>query len=367
MKQFLAFVRKESFHILRDMRTMLILLVMPIVQIILFGFAISTEVRHVRVGLYDLSNDATTCQLREHISSNPYFEISEVVTSSAQIDELFRTHRVDLVIVFEAGFEKNLYHAGKSRVQLITDATDPNISTTVVNYASGIINSYRPEGINRAAEMQLIPEVKLLYNPQMKSAYNFVPGVMGLILMLICAMMTSISIVREKERGTMEVLLVSPIRPIYIILAKTVPYLVLSLVNLSTILCLSVFVLHVPVAGSLFWLSVVSLLFIFVALSLGLLISTLVNSQLAAMLASGMVLMMPVMLLSGMIFPIESMPLWLQWISHIIPARWFISAVKKIMIEGLHISYAWKEVAILAGMAVAILTVSLKNFKYRLQ
>ena len=213
----------------------------------------------------------------------------------------------------------------------------------------------------------LTPDIKLLYNPQMKSAYNFVPGVMGLILMLICAMMTSISIVREKETGTMEVLLVSPVKPLFIILAKAVPYFVLSFVNLVTILLLSVFVLDVPVVGSLFWLVVVSLLFIFVSLSLGLLISSVTRTQVAAMLASGMILMMPTMVLSGMIFPVESMPLILQLISDIIPARWYIQAVRKLMIEGVSVVLVFKEIGILLLMATVLITVSIKKFKYRLE
>lgn len=207
----------------------------------------------------------------------------------------------------------------------------------------------------------------MLYNPQMKSAYNFVPGVMGLILMMICAMMTSISIVREKETGTMEVLLVSPVKPLFIILAKAVPYFVLSFVNLITILLLSVYVLHVPVAGSLFWLVVVSLLFIFVSLALGLLISTVTHTQVAAMLVSGLMLMMPTMLLSGMIFPVESMPVILQSISTVIPARWYIQAVRKLMIEGVDISLVLTEIGILAVMAVLLITVSFKKFKNRLE
>ncbi len=369
MKQFCTFVQKEFYHILRDKRTMLILLVMPIVQIILFGFAISTEVNNVRVAVYDQSNDIATQNLRNRINNNPYFNITHIIDTPGEIDELFRKGQTDLVISFQDKFNEELLHTGKASIQLIADATDPNMATTITGYATNILSAYQEE-INKTvqeAPMQIVPEVKLLYNPQMKSAYNFVPGVMGLILMLICAMMTSISIVREKERGTMEVLLVSPIRPIYIILAKAVPYLVLSVVNLCTILLLSVFVLNVPVAGSLFWLGIVSLIFIFVALSLGLLVSTIVNTQVAAMLASGMVLMIPVMLLSGMIFPIESMPLFLQWLSCIIPARWFIAAIKKIMIEGLDITYAWKEVSILIGMAVFLMAVSLKKFKYRLE
>ena len=242
------------------------------------------------------------------------------------------------------------------------------------NYAQAVITSalsgQLPSAQTSAASLAAPPvsiHTHMLFNPQMKSAYNFVPGVMGLILMLICTMMTSVSIVREKETGTMEVLLASPIRPIFIILAKAVPYFLLSCVNLATILLLSVYVLEVPIAGSLLLLSFVSMLLILVALSLGLLVSTLVDTQVAAMLISGMTLMMPVMLLSGLIFPVESMPVPLQWLSNIIPAKWYILAVKKIMIEGVGLRFVWQEILILAGMAALLMTVSLKHFRERLQ
>jgi ABC-2 type transport system permease protein len=237
----------------------------------------------------------------------------------------------------------------------------------LTNYASGILNTYQQELMEQYnVPFQIVPGIKMLFNPQSKSAYNFVPGVMGMVLILICAMMTSIAIVREKELGTMEILLSSPIKPIYIILAKAVPYFTLSVLNLVTILLLAVFVLGVPIAGNLFWLILLSLLFIFLSLSLGLLISTIVDTQLAAMLASGMALMMPIMILSGMIFPIESMPEILQWITTIVPARWFIEAVKKLMIQGVEVQYVAKEFLILAIMTIALLLVSLKKFKIRL-
>ncbi len=367
MNQFLSFVSKEFKHILRDRRTVMILLIMPVIQIILFGFAISTEVSHINVAVYDNTKDATTSQLTEKFGQNAYFNVTHIIKSADEIDELFRRNETDLVMVFEENFSANLIHSGRAAIQLIADGTEPNRATSIMNYASNIIAAFQQEMMPTTQPvMQIIPEIKMLYNPQMKSGYNFVPGVMGLILMLICAMMTSISIVREKEMGTMEVLLVSPLKPSYIILSKLIPYLALSLVNLVTILLLSVFVLDVPVAGNLFALGLVSLLFIFLALSFGILISTLVDSQIAAMLASGMVLMIPIILLSGMIFPIESMPGWLQWLSAVLPARWFISAVKKIMIEGLALSYAWKEMIILAGMLVVVLGASIKKFKYRL-
>ena len=362
MKQFWAFIKIEFFHIFRDRRTMLILLGMPVLQIILFGFAITTELNHSRVAVLDPSKDAVTTRITERIDENRYFSVVKELSSASDIETVFRHDEADIVVAFTPDFDANL-STGEAGIQLVVDATDPNTGNMMAGYVQGIVG----QALQSGTQSSPIVQTHLLFNPQMKSAYNFVPGVMGLILMLICAMMTSISIVREKETGTMEVLLVSPIRPIFIILAKAVPYLVLSCVNLATILLLSVYVLHVPVEGSLWTLSFLSLLLIAVALSLGLLISCVVQNQVAAMIVSGMGLMMPVMLLSGMIFPIESMPAVLQWISNIIPARWYIQAVKKVMIEGVGMAAVWHEALILSGMAALLIGLSLKKFKERLE
>jgi len=332
MRQFIAFVKKEFYHIFRDRRTMLILLGMPVVQIILFGFAISTEVKNVRLAVLDPSNDVVTRKIIDRLDASEYFTVTTRFHSPQEMEAAFLKNKVDMAIVFSERFIDDLY-TGDARVQLVVDATDPNMSTSQVNYATGIVSMVGQE---------MMP-------PNMS------------------AMMTSISIVREKETGTMEVLLVSPVKPLFIILAKAVPYFVLSFVNLITILLLSVFVLDVPVVGSLFWLITVSLLFIFVSLALGLLISSVTRTQVAAMLVSGLMLMMPTMLLSGMIFPIESMPLILQWISDILPARWYIQAVRKLMIEGVPVVLVYKEIGILLLMATVLITVSIKKFKYRLE
>ena len=368
MKQFIAFVHKEFYHIFRDIRTMMILLGMPIIQIIIFGFALNTDIKDIRVSILNPNEDIVSRKIIERIDASEYFIVDRYLHTSNEIEKEFKEGKADMIIVFSEQFSSKLLHTGEAGIQIIADATDPNIAKTFTQYAASIIAASQQElALGNNIPLHITSNIKLLYNPQMKSAYNFVPGVMGLILMLICAMMTSISIVREKEMGTMEVLLVSPMRPIFIILAKAVPYFVLSCVNLFTILILSVYVLHVPIAGSLFWLIIVSLLFIFVSLSLGLLISTLTKTQVAAMLASGMILMMPTMLLSGMIFPIESMPSILQWISHIIPAKWYIMTVKKLMIEGVNVSLAWQEISILMFMAITLITISLKKFKNRLE
>ena len=362
MKQFFSFVRKEFYHIFRDRRTMLILLGMPVVQIILFGFAITTEVHNCRVAVLDPSSDVTTQRLIERIEANPYFTIVKCLDNPGQLDGMFQRNEIDLALVFRNHLEADLYGGQSTAIQIQVDATDPNTSSMMVTYMQGILAS----AFGNQGPPPVQVETRLLYNPQMKSAYNFVPGVMGLILMLLCTMMTSISIVREKEMGTMEVLLVSPIKPIYIILAKAIPYFLLSCCNLITILVLSVWVLKVPVLGSLWWLFLLSVVFISVSLALGLLISTIVDNQVAAMLVSGMAMMMPVLVLSGMIFPVKSMPEFLQWVSNIVPARWYISAVRKVMIQGLGVSYFIKELSILILMAVGLVGLSLKAFKNRL-
>lgn len=369
MKQFLSFIRKEFYHIFRDTRTMLILLVMPIVLIILFGYAITTEIKCVSIAVFDQSRDEVTGKIIEHLSSSEYFELYKMIDSNEEAQALFKQGKVKLVVVFPPQYAST----PDASVQLLADATDPNEATQLTAYATSIISSARAEiqGQLSSANTELrqagiTPVVHLLYNPTMKGAYNFVPGVMGLILILICALMTSVGIVKEKEMGTMEILLVSPMKPIYIILAKAAPYLLLSIVNVATILCLSYFLLKVPIAGSLTLLVSVSILYALVSLCLGLLISTIADTQQAAMLISAMVLMLPVILLSGMVFPIENMPDVLQWLSNIVPAKWYIIAVKDVMIKGLGAGSILKEIGILSLMAVLLVVLSVKRFKTRL-
>ncbi|MCL2728039.1 MAG: ABC transporter permease [Bacteroidales bacterium] len=367
-RQFLAFIKKEFRHILRDKRTMLILLGIPIIQIILFGFAISNDIKDAKIAVFDPSRDVTTQRIIHRLHASEYFDVAYFPQNPQEIDRLFQEGKIALAILFNDRFDERLHLTGGAAIQLLADATDPNQASMMAGYASNIITMSQLELMKESrVHIPIVPEVRMLYNPQMKSAYNFVPGVMGMILILICAMMTSISIVREKELGTMEVMLASPMRPGSIIFSKVIPYFVLSVVNLVTILLLSVFVLGVPVSGSLFWLVILSFLFIIVALSLGILVSTIVRTQVAAMLISGMALMMPVMILSGMIFPIENMPLFLQYLSHVVPAKWYIRAVKVLMIEGLPVSFAAKEFVVLALMALLLITVSIKKFKVRLQ
>lgn len=355
MKEFFAFVKKEFYHIFRDRRTIAMLIAMPMIMIVLFGFAISTEVKNARLVVLDPTKNVHTQAIVEKLDASEYFTLIKTIDRPEDIDLGFRRGDFDLAVVFSNDFAQN------PKIQLVADASDPNTASISSSYANAIIQSYSMDSMP-----VVMTNVSSLYNPSMLSSYNFVPGVMGMILMLICAMMTSVSIVREKEMGTMEVLLVSPTHPMKMIMAKIFPYLVISIINLTIILLMSVFVLGVPIAGSLGWLMLFSILYIFVTLSLGLLVSTLVSSQIVAMLISGMVFMMPTVILSGMMFPIENMPLPLQWFSAILPPRWFISGVRKLMIQGVDIQYVWKEALILVVMAGCLILVSLKKFKVRL-
>ena len=355
MRQFISFVIKEARHILRDRRTMLILFGMPIVLMLLFGFAITNDVKNVRTVVVTSQMNPRTQQTVDRLSASEYFNITATVGTSREAEALIRNQKADLAVVFAKDFAAS--PTPVPPIQFIVDASDPNMAQQWTTYATQTVLNPSSSVVNQ----------KMLYNPQMKSAYNFVPAIMGMLLMLICAMMTSISIVREKEKGTMEVLLVSPVRPLMIIIAKAVPYLLLAFVILITILLMARYVLGVPLAGSAVWIFLVSGIYILLALSLGLLISNVAQSQLVALLLSAMVLLMPIVMLSGMLFPIESMPRILQWISAVIPPRYYIEAMRKLMIMGVGIGEVMREVVILSGMTVLLLAVSLAKFKTRLE
>ena len=349
MDIFFAFVIKEAKHILRDKRTMLILFGMPVVLMLLFGFAITTDVKNVRTVVVCSEMSPRTQQAVERLSQSEYFIITQTVNTPHEAEQLIRNQKADMALVF----------AQDHGVQIMVDGCDPNMAQQWTTYAQ--------QTLAPANSSLFTLHSSLLYNPQMRSAYNFVPAIMGMLLMLICAMMTSISIVREKERDTMEVLLVSPVKSLMVIIAKAVPYLVMAFAILITILLMARFVLEVPLAGSLFWIIIVSLIYILLALSLGLLISNVAQTQLVALLLSAMVLLMPVVMLSGMLFPVESMPAVLQWISAMVPPRYYIQAMRKLMIMGVGIREVAQEVAILSGMTILLLTIALKKFKQRLE
>ncbi|MGF7039452.1 ABC-2 type transport system permease protein [Mucilaginibacter lappiensis] len=367
MKQFLIFIRKEFAHVLRDRKTLLILFGMPVVQILIFGFALTNEVKDARIVIMDQANDAASRQIISRIEASRYFELDKAVRSNQEMKEALKRGEIRLAVIFPANFYYNLVHQHDARIQIIADATDPNSATTLTSYISSIIQDYQTDfNKNNNIPYRIAPEVRFLYNPELKGAPNYVPGVMALVLMLVCVMMTAVSIVKEKETGTMEILLVSPFSPLKVIVAKAVPYLILSLVNVISILLLSVFVLNLPVNGSILLLFAESTLFIITCLTIGIFISVKTDTMQMAMLISLMGMMLPTILFSGFMFPIENMPVALQVISNIIPAKWYYIIVKDIMIKGLGFGAIWKETLILTGITTIMLIISLKSFKIRL-
>lgn len=368
MKRFVGFVKKEFYHIFRDRRSMFILFGMPVAQILLFGFAITNEINNVEIGILDKSKDVETRKIIEKISASEYFTIANMVDNDNEIEEVFKKGEVKAFLVFEKGFAENLHALHLGKLQVITDATEPNSANTIVNYLQSIIQHYQQE-LNASAGQGIEIQVhtRLFYNEELKSVFNFLPGVMTVILMLVSAMMTSISITREKELGTMEILLVSPLKPAQVIVGKVFPYIFLSIVNALVILILGVTIFGMPIEGSLLLLALETVLFIVTALALGILISTISETQQTAMMISLMGLMLPVILLSEFIFPISSMPAPLQFISHIIPAKWFIVILKGIMLKGVGLTILWKETLILLGMMVFLIGLSIKKYKIRLE
>jgi ABC-2 type transport system permease protein len=367
MKQFLIFLQKEFFHVFRDQKTLLLLFGLPIAQILLFGFALTNEIKNSKVVIFDYAKDAQSQSIIEKLRSSKTFKIEQAVWHYEALEQAFKKGDIKMALVFPANFGSDLEHLHKAQVQVIADASDPNSATTLNAYMSNIIVEHQQALMQEQGMPYTIStETRMIYNPELKGTTNFVPGVMALVLLLVCVLMTSVSIVKEKESGTMELLLVSPINPFLIIVSKALPYLLLSMVNLATILLMSVYLLDTPIKGSVVLLFAESTLFIFTALSLGLLISNITASQQAAMLISLMGMLVPSLLFTGFMFPLENMPLPLQIISNIVPSKWYYIIVKSVMIKGLGIEAVWKETLVLLGMTLFLLALSLKNFKHRL-
>lgn len=365
--QFSTFIKKEFYHVFRDPKTLLMLFGLPVVQIVLFGFALTNEIKNSKIVICDYANDAASHRIIDKIAVSKNFQTEKSLMSHNEIEDAFKSGSIKLAIVFPQNFNNDLLHLNKAQVQIIADASDPNTAATLTSYATNIIRSYQNELMNdNSPPLQINTDIRMIYNPELKGVYNFVPGVMALVLVLVCVLMTSVSIVREKELGTMEVLLVSPSDPLMVIVAKAIPYFFLSLVNLTVILILSTTLLGMPINGSIFLLYFASSILILTALSLGLLISNVTSSQQAAMLISLMGMLIPTLMLTGFMFPLENMPMPLQIVSNIFPSKWYYIIIKSVMIKGLGIEAIWKELLILSGMAIFLLIISVKKFKTRL-
>ncbi|WP_278591307.1 ABC transporter permease [Capnocytophaga ochracea] len=368
MKQLIAFIRKEFYHVFRDRRTLLILFGIPIAQIILFGQALSSEVKNIGIAVLDEANNTYSQEITHRLQASPYFKLKDPLFRYDQVEDQFKRGTIKAALIFPPDFGKDLYTPSGTPLQLITDGSDPNTAKTVQNYFSAMVASYQQE-LNPAVQLpyQITVENRMLYNEEQNGSMNFVPGVIALVFMIVSTALTSVAVVREKELGTMEILLVSPFKPIMILIAKAVPYLILSLINFTVILLLSVYMLDVPIRGNLLLLYAESTLFIIICLSLGLLISTVTASQQTAMLIAMMGMMLPTAFFTGFMFPIENMPLIFQGISKVFPSSYYYSIVKKVMLKGLDFTYVWKETLILIAMAVIFLSLAMKKFKIRLQ
>ena len=368
MKQLIAFIRKEFYHVFRDRRTLLILFGIPIAQIILFGQALSSEVKNIGIAVLDEANNTYSQEITHRLQASPYFKLKDPLFRYGQVEDQFKRGTIKAALIFPPDFGKDLYTPSVTSLQLITDGSDPNTAKTVQNYLSAMVASYQQE-LNPAVQLpyQITLENRMLYNEEQNGSMNFVPGVIALVFMIVSTALTSVAVVREKELGTMEILLVSPFKPIMILIAKAVPYLILSLINFTVILLLSVYMLDVPIRGNLLLLYAESTLFIIICLSLGLLISTVTAAQQTAMLIAMMGMMLPTAFFTGFMFPIENMPLVFQGIAKIFPSSYYYTIVKKVMLKGLDFSYIWEETLILIAMAVVFLTLAMKKFKIRLQ
>lgn len=367
MKSFWGFVKKEFIHIFRDKRSMIVLFGIPILQMILFGFVITNDIKDIKIAVLDKSNDNISNKIINKITSSGYFINVQKLDNEKQIEEAFKEGKVKEVIVFESSFQKNFEKENSANIQLIADATDVNMANLVTSYTMGIIQSFvNAENADIKMPLKISTETRMYYNENLESVYMFVPGTMAMILMLISAFMTSISIVREKESGTMEILLVSSLKPYQIIIGKVIPYVLLSFFNAVSILVLSNFVFGLPIQGNIAFLLLECLVFIIMALSLGIFISTITDSLQTAMMLSMFVLMLPTILLSGFIFPIENMPVALQWFCQLMPPRWFIVIIKNIMLKGTGFETVWFETSVLLFMTVFFLLLSVKKFQIRL-
>jgi ABC-2 type transport system permease protein len=366
--RFGAFVRKEFLHIFRDRRTLIILFGIPVVQLLLFGYALSNEVKNANVAIADYSNDEITHKIVRKIDASPNFIVTTFVNNPAEYESLLRSGKVKEIVVFESGFGQKLKKYGHVDMQVIADASEPNTAQLVVSYTGAIVTDFlQSQGFKEPNSSLVSIKTRMLYNENMRDSYNFVPGLFAMILMLISAMMTAITITREKETGTMEILLASPLKPIQIVLGKVTPYFVLSILNAIMVLIIGTQWFDVPVRGNLILLMGEILLFIFLALSLGIMISTMVKTQMLAMTISGFVLMMPTIILSGFIFPIKNMPFLLRFICNMMPPRWFIEINRGIMLKGSGINILWFQTLILILFSIVFLLVSLRNFKIRLE
>lgn len=367
MKALFGLLRKEVYHILRDRRTLVVIVALPVLQVIIFGYAIRTDVDHVRLAIVDPAPDSVTLAMRARFGAAGVFETVAVVPRIEQLEELFRRGTAQGAVVFEAGFAERLARGLPAGLLIIADATEPNTGSIVAAYAGAVVQSYQQETPPPVNAVRIVPSVRMRFNPTRESSNLFVPGLMAFVLTIISSLMTAITLTREKETGTMEALLVSPLRPWEIIAGKVVPYLAIGFAAVVLVLVEALIVFRVPLRGSVLLLLFEGALYILVSLNFGILISSRTSSQRLAMLGVFLTTLLPNILLSGFIFPLESMPAVLRWISFVVPGRWFVTIARGIMLKGIGLEYLWRETLYMTALAFGLLVVSLRSFNERLE
>jgi len=368
MKLFLALLMKERSHIIRDKRTLIILVLMPIALLMIFGFAITNEIKSADIAILDLAKDEASRKLKDELISSDYFKLNSELKTYDEIHEKYKSGEIQIAIVIPNDFEKMIVNGEQPKLQVIADGSDPNTASTLISYLNSIIVNSNLSGVDtQLSNFGIKTTSRMIYNEQLKSVHLFVPGLITILLMLVSAMMTSLSLAREKETGTLELMLVSPLKPLVFIAAKITPFAGLSLLNALIILVLGKVVFDVPIRGELWLIALVTVIFIITALSLGMLISSIASSQQTALLLSLVGLMLPTILLSDFIFPIDNMPLVLQYFAKLNPATWFMEIIRGLMLKGLSFKEILKPITILVLMTVFFAFVSIKKFKLRLE
>jgi ABC-2 type transport system permease protein len=367
MKALVGLLRKEVYHILRDRRTLIVIIALPIVQVVIFGYAIRTDIEHVRLAIVDPAPDSVTLAIRYRFEAARVFRTTAVLPRMDALESLFERGVAQGAVVFDPGFAEKLARGLPANVLIVSDASEPNTGSIVQAYSMAVVQAYARELGASGASLRIVPTVRMRFNPTRQSSNLFVPGLMAFVLTIISSLMTAISLTREKETGTMEALLVSPLRPWQIIVGKVTPYLVVGFVSVVGVILEARLIFNVPLRGSVMLLLFEGLLFILVSLSLGILISSRTSSQRVAMMGALVGTLLPTMLLSGFIFPIESMPAPLRAISFVVPAGWFVLVARGIMLKGIGLAYLWPATLVLLAMALVLLAASTSSFHERLE
>jgi ABC-2 type transport system permease protein len=384
MRSLLGLLRKEVQHIRRDPRTLAVILALPVVQVVLFGFAIRTDVDHVRLAIVDPAPDETTLALRSRFTAADVFEVKAILQRTEDLEPLLQSGEVQEAVVFQRDFAARV-RDGDAQLLIVTDGTEPNTASLLQAYAQAVVGAFAVEsagplrGTRPTASpavgrdprsgpgVRINAQIRTRFNPTRESSNLFVPGLMAFVLTIISSLMTAISLTREKETGTLEALLVSPLRPLSIIVGKVFPYLVIGFISAALVLVEARLIFHVPFRGSIMLLLADTLLFILASLALGILVSARTSSQRVAMLGTALATMLPNLVLSGFIFPVESMPLALRLLSNVVPGRWFVEVARGVMLKGVGLEYVWPQTLILAGMSAVLLAAAARSFNARLE